>query len=84
LNESPIKKIDKQNLRDKKAYQELTSLVKRNLELNQKILEVPSERDKITMGKMIINIDKEIDAAVYNLYDLSRIEIELIENSFNM
>jgi len=84
LNESPIKKIDEQKLKDKKAYQELTSLVKRNLELNQKILEIPSERDKITMEKMILNIDKEIDQTVYNLYDLSRIEIEVIENSFNM
>ena len=84
LNKSPIKNIDTQKLKDKKAYQEITSLVKRNLELNQKILEIPSERDKITSEKMIINIDKEIDTAVYNLYDLSRLEIEIIENSFNL
>ena len=84
LNESPIKLINTQNLREKNVYQELTSHVKRNLELNQKILEVPSERDRITMDKMICNIDKEIDEAVYKLYDLSRIEIEMVENSFNV
>jgi Eco57I restriction-modification methylase/restriction endonuclease TaqI-like protein len=83
LNDSPIKHINIENLRDKNTFQELTSLVKRNLELNQKILEVPSERDRITMDKMICNIDKEIDEAVYKLYDLSIVEIEMIENSFN-
>ena len=84
LNDSPIKQINPQNLRDKSTYQELISLVKRNLELNQKKLEVPSERDRLTIDKMILNIDRDIDEVIYNLYNLSKSEKEMVENSFNI
>jgi hypothetical protein len=84
LNNSPIREINENNIRDKSLYQELTSLVKRNLELNQKKMEVPTERESLTIDKLILNIDKQIDEVVYNLYNLTKIEIEMIENSFNM
>ncbi|MCK5033115.1 MAG: hypothetical protein KAS18_05755, partial [Calditrichia bacterium] len=61
---------------------ELTSLVKRILELNQKKLEVPTERERLTIDKLIYNIEKQIDEVVYKLYSLSKSEIEIVENSF--
>lgn len=84
LNSSPIRQINQSDLKEKSNYQELIALVKRLLELNQKILEVSSERDKITIEKMIQNIDEEIDNLVYRIYNLSRPEIETIENGFNV
>lgn len=83
LENSPIKRINEENTREKNLYQELISLTKRIIELNQKKLEVPSDREKITFEKLIINIDKQIDEVIYKLYDLTRDEINTIENSFN-
>ena len=84
LNSSPIREINENNTRDKSLYQELTSLVKRILDLNQKVLEDPTEREKLTIDKLIFNIEKQIDEVVFNLYNLSKSEIEIIENSFNI
>jgi hypothetical protein len=84
LNNSPIREINENNTKDKSLYQELTSLVKRILDLNQKKLEDPAEREILTIDKLIFNIEKQIDEVVFSLYNLSKSEIEIIENSFNI
>lgn len=84
LNSSPIKNITGDSSREKSLNQELISLVKRILELNQKKLEVTSERESITIDKLINNIDKQIDEVIYILYNLTKSEVDIVENSFNM
>lgn len=82
ISEIPIRTPDQDLSQIKYLYQELIALVKRNLELNQKKLEVQSARDTTTMDQLIQNIDTQIDEVVYSLYNLSKEEIKIIKDCF--
>jgi len=79
LNTLPVKTIDQTNSSEKGGLQEMTSHVKRILDLNRKKLEIYTERDIATINQLINNIDNEIDHVVYSLYKLSEEEIGIIE-----
>jgi len=64
---------------DKAHHNKMVKLVERMLELNKKLPEVktPGEREK--MERQIAATDREIDLLVYELYNLTPEEIEIVE-----
>ena len=75
----PIKKLDLNNKQDKEMHDKIVTLVDNIITLN-KNLAVEKNPNSITMLNRQINaVDKQIDALVYKLYNLSDEEIKIIE-----
>ncbi|MCZ9980998.1 hypothetical protein OFR20_05610 [Brachyspira hyodysenteriae] len=75
----PIKKLDLNNKQDKEMHDKMVALVDSIIALNKK-LAVEKNPNAVTMINRQINaVDKQIDALVYKLYNLSEDEIKIIE-----
>jgi adenine-specific DNA-methyltransferase len=79
INPYPVKVIDKNNKSELRAHDALVSLVDKMLDLKQKEAAEKSEHQKTVITRQINAVDKEIDIAVYELYNLSADEIKVIE-----
>lgn len=81
LQELPIRRIDFDNLSEKKTHDDLVALVDRMLELNKRLAPIRDvygyERDELV--KEIGRTDKEIDNLVYDLYGLTEEERKTVE-----
>jgi type I restriction-modification system DNA methylase subunit len=75
LKEIPIPKF---NTDSKKIIQ----LVETMLKLNKQLAEVKSSHDKKLLTRQIEATDRQIDALVYDLYNLTPGEIQIVEDSF--
>jgi len=76
IHELPIK------LPDKKQEEKIIELVEQMLELQKKIRnEGISGNEKVQLEQQIKNVDYEIDEEVYNLYEITGKEKEVIEKS---
>ncbi|HUV55856.1 MAG TPA: TaqI-like C-terminal specificity domain-containing protein, partial [Dehalococcoidales bacterium] len=77
----PIRRIDFNNLTEKKRHDDLVTLVDRMLELNKRLAPIRktycNERDELL--KEIEQTDKEIDNIAYDLYGLTEEERKLVE-----
>ncbi|GBU29052.1 hypothetical protein R84B8_02615 [Treponema sp. R8-4-B8] len=68
---------------DKKTQDEISKLVDKMLELKQKEAAEPNKQLKIIISGEIEGIDKAIDKAVYQLYNLTDDEINIIDVNNN-
>jgi hypothetical protein len=64
---------------NKTKHDNLVSLVDKMLELKQKEAAEPNQQLKTMIARQIGGVDKAIDAAVYELYNLSEDEIKTVE-----
>jgi hypothetical protein len=64
---------------DKAKHDALVSLVDKMLDLKQKEAAEKSEHQKTVITRQISAVDKDIDMAVYKLYNLTVDEIKVIE-----
>jgi Alw26I/Eco31I/Esp3I family type II restriction m6 adenine DNA methyltransferase len=79
LDALPFRLIDKQNPRDVEAHKTLQRLVKRAVEAGERLEGAVSEGQRDRARNVLIACQREIDNVVYRLYDLTRAEIELVE-----
>jgi len=63
-----------------KYYISLNKLVERMLDLHKRLPEATGS-DKAQLEQLIARTDKEIDALVYELYDLTSEEIKIVEEA---
>lgn len=79
LESIPIPLLDMSNTQDKEMHDKIVTLVDNIIALN-KNLSVEKNPNSITMLNRQINaVDKQIDALVYKLYNLSDEEVKIIE-----
>lgn len=75
-------KINWENLNNV-SENEIVDLVNKMLELNIQLNDIKTPKEKRLLEKQIEVSDKKINQLVYELYDLTDEEIEIIENSLN-
>jgi hypothetical protein len=80
LKQLPIRRIDFDNLKDKKMHDGLVALVERMLKLNKNLAPIrdvySNERDELL--RAIERTDKDIDNLVYDLYGLTEEERKIV------
>ena len=79
INPFPVKIIDINNKQELNAHDKLVSLVDKMLDLKQKEADEVSEHLKTVIIRQIDAVDKAIDTAVYELYNLTDDEIKVVE-----
>jgi hypothetical protein len=81
IQQLPIRTIDFDNPSDKAMHDKMVNLVERMLDLHKKLAaaKVPDEKTKIQ--RQITATDSAIDKLVYELYDLTKEEITIVEES---
>ena len=80
LEELPIRQIDLSNSTEKQLHDNLVSLVKDMLGLNQKLTKVIEHSEEWSdLKNKIAKTDKKIDNLVYKIYGLTEDEIKIVE-----
>jgi len=79
----PFPTINFNNKTEKQLYDKLLKFVETMLELNARKQTVTLQTEKDTLQHRIQHTDNEIDKIVYQLYGLSKSEIDLIEGNNN-
>jgi adenine-specific DNA-methyltransferase len=79
INPFSVKIIDISNKQEIKAHNNLVSLVDKMLDLKQKEAAELSDHLKTIITRQIDAVDKAIDTAVYELYNLTADEIKIVE-----
>jgi hypothetical protein len=78
LDQLPIRTIDFSRPDEKKHHDKMVSLVDEMLELNKKISKIKNPDEKTRIQRQIDSVDSQIDKLVYELYDLTPEEIEIV------
>jgi len=81
LEQLPIYELDFDNPEDVKKHDKMVKLVDRMLDLHKKLATAKVPAEKTRLQRQINTTDSQIDKLVYNLYGLTKEEIELVENS---
>ena len=81
FGELPIVRLDLNKPADKARHDKLVLLVDKMLALAPKLRAAPSESDRKTLQNAVTATDQQIDALVYELYDLTEAEIQLVEGA---
>ncbi len=77
----PIRTIDFSNPEDVARHERMVGLVERMLELHERLAGAKIERERTVIGHQISATDRQIDRLVYELYDLSDEEIQVVEEA---
>jgi type I restriction-modification system DNA methylase subunit len=77
----PIPSLNISNRSDKTRHDRMVKLVERMMELHKELAKAKSDHDKILLQRQLSSTDRQINALVYDLYGLTKAEIELIEES---
>ncbi|MCH8070184.1 MAG: Eco57I restriction-modification methylase domain-containing protein [Candidatus Marinimicrobia bacterium] len=75
----PVPAIDFSNVKDKSRHDKMVKLVDRMLELNKQLAKAKIVHDKTVLKRQIEATDSQIDQLVYDLYGLTKKEIEIVE-----
>ena len=78
----PTPKINFANKPDKSSHDKIVRLVNQMLEAKKKLATAKTDRDKNYYERKCNNIDRGINNEVYKLYDLSQLEINIIQRSY--
>ncbi|RLF42289.1 MAG: restriction endonuclease subunit R, partial [Thermoplasmata archaeon] len=79
LGKIPIRTIDFSNPEDRAKHDKMVGLVERMLELHERLARARTENEKTMLQRQIDATDGQIDKLVYELYELTPEEIEIIE-----
>jgi len=83
LKPLPIRTIDFDDPEDKKMHDKMVKLVERMLDLNKKLAEAKVPDTKKRLQRRIAATNTEIDRLVYELYELTEEEIDIVEGRLN-
>ncbi|MBP7497444.1 MAG: Eco57I restriction-modification methylase domain-containing protein, partial [Bacteroidales bacterium] len=75
----PISKINIQNQLEKSKHDKLVQLVEQIIKAKKQLQSAKTERDKSYFELRCKDIDRQIDKIVYELYDLTPDEIDIVE-----
>ncbi len=75
----PIPNLSLDNEADKARHDKMVNLVEQMLQAKQQLAAARSDRDKSFYENKCAALDRQIDALVYELYDLTPDEIALVE-----
>ena len=81
LSQLPVRTIDFSDPQDVARHDKMVSLVETMLDLHKQLQEVGTPHEKTRIQNQIDYTDKQIDALVYELYDLTEDEIAIVEES---
>ncbi len=81
IEQLPIRNIIFTNLTDKVRYNQMISLVEQMLDLHKHKVIAKDAAEQEKLQRMIESTDKQIDALVYELYELTPEEIAIVEGS---
>jgi hypothetical protein len=76
----PIPKIDKDSISAKSIHDKMVKLVKQMLDLHKKLAAAKIPDEKTRIQREISATDSQIDKLVYELYDLTKEEIAIVES----
>lgn len=79
LNRIPIHVIEKANLADQERHDRMVSLVEQMLDLHKRKAEAKDAAATERLQRLIDSTDRQIDALVYELYELTPEEIAVVE-----
>ncbi len=77
----PYPRLDLKNRDEKKKHDKMVQLVETMLELNKQLAETKTSHEKDLLNRQIEMTDKMIDDLVYELYELTPEEIQIVEDS---
>ena len=81
IKQLPTRTIDFSNPNDKARYDRMVDLVDQRLELNKQLAEAKEPQSKTILQRQIETTDRQIDQLVYELYGLTKDEINIVEQS---
>ncbi len=81
MEQVPIHPIDAKKPAEKAKHDKIVSLVEQNLLVQKQAASAQSDKDKDFYGNKCAAIDSQIDALVYELYDLTAEEISIVEGA---
>ena len=81
ISKLPIRRIDFSNPEDVARHDRMVELVERMLELHERLAGARIERERTVIGHQISATDRQIDQLVYELYDLTDEEINIVEEA---
>jgi len=79
LRQLPIRKIDFNKSAEKKMHDQMVQLVEQMLSFNKQLAEAKTDHEKTLIQRQIDATDNQIDKLVYELYDLTPEEVNIIE-----
>ena len=81
VEQLPIRPIDFSDPLDKAEHDRMVELVNRMLSLHKQLDQVNTDHEKNALQRQIDIIDRQIDALVYELYELTNEEIKIVEET---
>lgn len=81
LKEFPIRTIDFSDPADKSRHDKMVTLVEQMLTLNKQRPDMKTDHEKNLIERQIEATDRQIDALVYELYELTEDEIQIVERT---
>jgi len=79
LDAIPVRTIDFSDKKDKSRHDKMVSLVETMLELNKQLAKAKTSHEKTALKRQIDTTDRQIDNLVYQLYNLTKQEIAIVE-----
>ncbi len=77
----PVPKIDFSKPKEKAAHDKMVELVEKMLEAKKSLAAAQTDKDKTFFDRFCASLDRQIDDLVYDLYDLSTDERQIIESA---
>ena len=81
MEEFPVRPIDPASPDDKTRHGKIVSLVEQMLPVQKQLAGAQSDKDKDFYENKCASLDRQIDALVYELYDLTADEIKIVEGA---
>ena len=78
----PIRTIDFSDTADKARHDKMVALVERMLALHRQKADVKTDHEKTLIERQIEATDRQIDTLVYELYELTKEEIGIVEGAW--
>ena len=81
IEKIPIRTIDLSDSNEKTCHDRMVDLVEQMLELHKKLAATKEPQSKTIIQRQVETIDRQIDLLVYELYELTEEEIQIVERS---
>ncbi|MGD9491639.1 MAG: hypothetical protein AB7V51_08695, partial [Methanoregulaceae archaeon] len=79
---NPIRTIDFSDTADQARHDKMVALVERMLALHRQKADVKTDHEKTLIERQIEATDRQIDTLVYELYELTKEEIGIVEGAW--
>jgi hypothetical protein len=79
LDKLPIRRINFSDKTDQQRHERMVQLVNQMIVCRRQLVEVRTDRDKTFYENKCAAINRQIDSLVYELYELTNVEIDIVE-----